>query len=124
MTYIIMQVLQRGSDFPGDGNTLLDVEKATDEAIAKLLSDGVTDKEVERAKRRMIKQTIFSQDSQSTLARIYGGSLVLGSTIEDIAAWPDRIRAVTVEDVNKVARKYLNIRRSVTGHLLPQKQEG
>jgi len=110
---------------PLPGKTLDDVEAATDAEITKLLDGGVTSQEVERIKKRLIKQAIFSQDSQSTLARIYGGSLVLGSTIEDIAAWPDRIRAVTVEDVNKVARKYLNIRRSVTGHLLPQKkQEG
>ncbi|MGI9365397.1 MAG: M16 family metallopeptidase [Rhizobiaceae bacterium] len=109
---------------PLQGKTLDEVEDATDREIAKLLESGVTEQEIERIKKRLIKQAIFSQDSQSTLARIYGGSLVLGATIEDIAAWPDRIRAVTVEDINKVARKYLDIRRSVTGHLLPQKQEG
>ena len=109
---------------PRDGNSLQDVEKATDEAIARLLADGVTEEEVAKAKSRMIKQTIFSQDSQATLARIYGGSLVLGSTIADVEAWPDRIGEVTAEAVNKVARKYLEKQRSVTGYLTPEAKQG
>ncbi|MEP1208191.1 MAG: pitrilysin family protein [Rhizobiaceae bacterium] len=109
---------------PTDKTSLEQVEAATDKEIAKLLESGVTEDEVEQTKSRLIKQAIFSQDSQSTLARIYGGSLMLGSTIEDVQAWPDRLRAVTPEAVNKVARKYLKLKRSVTGYLSPAKQEG
>ena len=109
---------------PKPGTTLGEVEAATDKEIAKLLEAGVTEEEVTRTASRLIKQAVFAQDSQSTLARIYGGSLVLGSTIEDIEAWPDRICAVTAEKVNEVARKYLQLPRSVTGYLSPKKQEG
>ena len=103
---------------------LKQVEEATDDVIAKLLEDGVTSKEVERAQNRLIKQAIFAQDSQASLARIYGGSLTLGSTIEEIESWTDRIRAVTVDDVNKVARKYIDLKRSVTGYLKPEQRKG
>ncbi len=109
---------------PGQDTTLADVEAAIDKEIAKLLASGVTEKEVERTKNRLIKQAVFSQDSQSTLARIYGGSLSLGATIEDIESWPKRIRAVTPEAVNAVARKYLKKKRSVTGYLSPEKKQG
>ena len=109
---------------PSENASLEEVEAATEEVIAQLLRDGVTEFEVEKTKSRLIKQAVFSQDSQSTLARIYGGSLALGSTIEDIEAWPDRIKAVTTEAVDKVARKYLKKHRSVTGFLKPAKQEG
>lgn len=109
---------------PREGVTLAQIEAAIDQEIAKLLKDGVTEQEVKRTQNRLIKQVIFSQDSQSTLARIYGGSLVLGSTIEDIESWPDRIREVTAESVEKVARKYFEKKRSVTGYLSPEKQEG
>lgn len=104
--------------------TLKQVEEATDKVIEKLLKDGVTELEVKRAQNRLIKQAVFSQDSQATLARIYGGSLTLGSTIEEIEAWPSKIRAITVEDVNKVAKKYFDLKRSVTGYLRPEKKEG
>ena len=38
--------------------------------------------------------------------------------MEHINTWQDRVRAVTVEDVRNVARKWLDKRRSVTGYLL------
>ena len=109
---------------PTQTTSLQEVEAAMDKVIAQLLENGVTEFEVEKTKNRLIKQAVFAQDSQSTLARIYGGSLVLGSTIEDIEAWPDRIKAVTTEAVDRAARKYLRKQRSVTGYLSPAKQEG
>ncbi len=109
---------------PRGAATLKDVEAATDEVIAELLKNGVTEKEVSRARSRLVKQAVFSQDSQSSLARIYGGSIILGSTIEKIENWPKRIGEVTVESVNAVARKFLKKKRSVTGYLSPERIEG
>lgn len=113
---------------PRNGKTLEEVEAATDEVIATLLKEGVTQEEVKRAQKRLVRSSIFTQDSQSTLARIYGASLTLGSTIEDIQSWPDRINSITVDQVNEVARKYLKLKRSVTGYLKPeaaaQKKDG
>ncbi|MEM8748967.1 MAG: pitrilysin family protein [Pseudomonadota bacterium] len=108
---------------PRGGVKPAQVETATEAVLAELLENGVTQQEVDRAAKRLIRSSIFTQDSQSTLARIYGGSLTLGSTIEDIQNWPKKIGAVTVEDVNAVARKYFDIRRSVTGVLLPQARQ-
>ena len=105
---------------PRSDKTLEEVEAATDEVISRLLADGVTQKEVERAQKRLVRSAIFARDSQSTLARIYSGSLALGSTLEEIEEWPDKIRSVTVDDVNKAARKYLKLERSVTGYLKPE----
>ncbi len=61
---------------------------------------------------------IYAQDSQATLARWYGASLATGLSIDDVAAWPARIEAVTLDDVRNAAR-WLDKRRSVTGFLLP-----
>ena len=109
---------------PRGDKTLAEVEASIDAEIAKLLKDGVSEKEVTRAQNRLIKSAVFAQDSQASLARIYGGSLSLGSTIKSIESWPDRIRTVTVEAVNKVAREYLKKKRSVTGYLSPENKEG
>ncbi|MEM8650409.1 MAG: hypothetical protein AAGF54_07770 [Pseudomonadota bacterium] len=67
-----------------------------------------------------MKSIIYSQDSQVALARIFGSILTNGGTIEDFVGWPDAIAKVTVEDINKVARKYLDKKRSVTSRLLPE----
>ena len=68
-----------------------------------------------------------AQDNQAVLARWYGGALSTGLSIEDIRSWPDRIRAVTGEQVREVAQKWLEKKRSVTGYLIkdttPAKRE-
>ena len=96
------------------------VEAAIDEEIRKVLTEGVTQEEVDRAQKRLLRSAIFAQDSQATLARIYGASLAVGSTIEDIKTWPDQISKVTVEEVNEAARKHLVLKHSVTGTLSPE----
>ena len=66
----------------------------------------------------MIAEAIYAQDNQATLARWYGGALTTGLSIDDIRSWPDRIRAVTAEQVRDAAQKWLDKKRSVTGYLI------
>jgi zinc protease len=98
------------------------VEGAIDAEIVRIIRDGVTDSELEKAKNRYVRSMIFARDNQSGMANIYGGTLATGGTVADIAAWPDRIRAVTSDQVKAVAAKYLNPDRSVAGYLLPPTQ--
>jgi zinc protease len=52
------------------------------------------------------------------MARWYGSALMTGATVKDVQRWPDRIRAVTADQVKDAARKWLDKRRSVTGYLI------
>jgi len=97
------------------------VEKAMDAEIARLLADGVTDEEVERVKSRMLAEAVYARDSLYIAARVFGEALTAGLTVEDVEAWPDRIRAVTAAQVNAAARAVLQSKASVTGVLLPDK---
>ena len=105
---------------PRGDATLEDVEKAIDAEIARIVADGVTGEEVEKAKNRFVRSMIFARDEQDGMARIYGSTLATGGTVEDIASWPDRIRAVTAEDVKAAAARWLDERRSVAAYLLPK----
>lgn len=105
---------------PRGDSTLEQVEKAIDAELAKVIADGVTEDEVEKAKKRYIRSMIFARDDQSGMARIYGSALTTGSTVEDVANWTDKIREVTPQQVQEVAKKYLNEHRSVAGYLLPK----
>ena len=69
----------------------------------------------------MTAAAVFSRDSLPTGARIFGAALAVGRTAEDVEAWPDRIAAVTAEDVLAAARHVFDDRTSVTGLLLPQR---
>ena len=102
---------------PLPGHDLADVESQIDAIITEVVSDGVTEAELESAKDRLIKSTIFERDNQTAMARLYGTVLATGGTIEDVTQWPERIGEVTLEDVNAAARKYLQPNRSVTGYL-------
>jgi zinc protease len=98
------------------------VEGAIDAEIVKIISGGVTESELEKAKNRYVRSMIFARDNQSGMANIYGATLATGGTVADIAEWPDRVRAVTADQIKAVAAKYLNPDRSVAGYLLPPAQ--
>ncbi|NNM72528.1 M16 family metallopeptidase [Enterovirga aerilata] len=102
---------------PAEGLSPTDIEPELNQAIATCVAS-VTDDAIERAKTRLIAETIYSLDSQSSLARIYGSALAVGETLEDVRRWPDDIRAVTRDQLAEVAERYLVPRRSVTGYLL------
>ncbi len=98
---------------------LEDVEASLDAVIKDVIDNGVTQEEVDRAKTGQIANIVYSSDSQQSLAHTYGWSLATGRTVADVEAREERIRAVTREDVQKVAAKYLDKKRSVTGYLVP-----
>ena len=103
---------------PRPGVTLPQLETEVDAVLTQLITHGVSAEELERAKTRLIADSIYAQDSQATLARWYGAALTTGGSVEDVKTWPDRIRAVSAEAVQDAARKWLDKRRSVTGYLI------
>jgi zinc protease len=108
---------------PRDGTPLHTLADALGVVIGELIENGITEDELARAKRGMIASAIYAQDSQSRLARIFGQSLATGGTIDDVRDWPTKISAVSAEDVQAVARKYLEIKRSVTGYLIGDEED-
>jgi zinc protease len=107
---------------PAKGKTLLQVETAIEAVIAELVDRGVSSEELERSKTRLIADSVYAQDNQSTLARWYGSALTTGLTVDSVQTWPERIRAVTADQVRDAARQWLEIRRSVTGYLVKNAQ--
>jgi zinc protease len=102
---------------PAQEVSLPELDAAIDAALDDFLAKGVDASDLERGKTRLIAEAVYAQDSQAMLARWYGASLATGLTIADVQAWPQRIEAVTGEDVLAAARKWLDRRRAVTGYL-------
>jgi zinc protease len=105
------------------GVSLDKVETGIDRVVHELREKGVTAEELERAKKAFIAEFIYESDSQSALARRYAQGTLLGLTIEQIDEFPAVIRKVTAEDVRRAAIKHFDIRRSVTGRLMPTTPE-
>jgi zinc protease len=112
---------------PKPGVEFSQVEQAIEAVIADLKQNPPRAEDLERVKTQLIAEAIYAQDNQATMARWYGGALTSGLSIEDIRSWPDRIRAVTADQVREVARKWLDKNRSVTGYLIkdqaPRREE-
>ncbi|OUS16489.1 peptidase M16 [Rhodospirillales bacterium 47_12_T64] len=105
---------------PRPGVKIEDAEARLREELADILEKGVSEDEVTKAKTRMADAAVFARDSLTAAPNIIGRALMTGRTVEDIEAWPDRIAAVTAEDVNRVMRTLFDENRSVTGLLLPK----
>jgi zinc protease len=101
------------------GVSLERVEEAIDRVVRELRETGVTEAELERAKKQFLADFVYESDSQEALARRYGSGLAIGLTVQQIESWPLTIAKVTPADVQRVASKYLDIRHSVTGTLVP-----
>jgi zinc protease len=102
---------------PAAGTTLENLEAAVDGAIARIPADALDPESIERAKTRLVAETIYASDSQSSLARIYGSALAIGETIDEVRRWPAEIEAVTRDDLAAAAERFLTTPRSVTGYL-------
>jgi len=112
---------------PKPGVEFAQVEQVIDDVIAKIAETPAASEDLERVKTQLIAEAIYAQDNQATMARWYGGALTTGLSIEDIRSWPDRIRAVTAEQVRAAAQKWFDKKRSVTGYLIkdttPKREE-
>lgn len=105
---------------PRSPTTLEELETAIDKVIDDLKAGGITEAELRQAKDRLQASAIFARDAPTTGPQLIGGDLATGSTLEEIQSWPERVEAVTVEQVNELLRQLLVKERSVTGYLLPQ----
>jgi len=92
--------------------------EAADAVIAQLLAKGVSAEELKTAKDRLIAGELYRQDSQESLAMRFGSALATGQAVDDVVQWPERVQAVTQEQVLKAAQAVLRPERSVTGVLL------
>jgi zinc protease len=95
-------------------------EAALRTEMDRLLSDGITDEELEKSKSQLLAAAIYARDSLTMAPRVFGTALTTGQTVEDVEAWPERVENVTREDVEAAARAVLRPEHSVTSVLLPK----
>ncbi len=104
------------------GKTTDEVEKALYLEIEKFKTTPVTDEELQKAKNQVEAAFIMGQDS------VFYQAMLLGQ-YETVASWRllekyvDNIRAVTKEDIMRVAQAYFSEDNRTVGILIPIKKE-
>ncbi|WP_166417629.1 M16 family metallopeptidase [Cochlodiniinecator piscidefendens] len=108
---------------PTPGQPLDEAEQALDRAIAEFMDEGVDAEQLDRIKSQLRAGQVYDDDNVEGLARRYGVALTSGLTLEDIAAWPDLLQAVTAEDIMAAAQNVFDRRNAVTGWVGAQNEE-
>jgi zinc protease len=96
------------------------VEREIYGLLEKLKSELITDRELQKAQNQIEAAFIFDQDSIFGQAMKIGYYEVTGGW-RQLNAYLDGIRKVTREDIQRVARQYLDADRRTVGTLIPTK---
>jgi zinc protease len=104
---------------PAQNRTVAEVEKAIAAQIERLKNEPVTDEELARVKTRVIADEIYALDSVQHQAMQIGMLETIGLGWQMLDQYPDRIKAVTVEQVQAVAKKYFTDERKTVAELVP-----
>ena len=108
---------------PAGDTQLESIEASIDAVIADVRDNGVTEAELTRVRNSALADLVYNADNQTNLARTYGWALVTGRTIQDVKNQEVALSSVTLDDIKAAAAAYLDIRRSVTGYLLPDPKQ-
>ena len=105
---------------PKAGGDIDALEKAVLEELDAALKEGFEAGDIDRAKRLISAQAVYARDGLRAGPNAIGQAFTQGQTIADVEEWPDRISAVTPEQVMKAANSAFNDEGSVTSILLPE----
>ena len=105
---------------PAEGRTVNDLEAALRAEIARVANEGVSAGELERVKTQTIAAQVYKRDSMMAQALEIGRLEAAGIRWRDIDTLLDKIRSVTAEEVQAVARKYFGDATLTVAVLDPQ----
>ena len=105
---------------PAEGRTLAELEAALKAELTRIQDEGVAESELKRVKAQVLAGQVFQQDSLFYQGMLIGEWETAGLSWRDRAIRFDRLKAVTAEQVQAVAKKYLVDDRLTVAVLEPQ----
>lgn len=112
------------SGTPSPDRTVADLESAILEQIQRIQETPPTAQEMDRVKAQIVAADVYQRDSVFYQAQQLGSLVSSGLDWRLHNEYVDRIRAVTAEQVQAVARKYLVTDRMTVAQLDPQPLNG
>jgi zinc protease len=93
---------------PAAGKTVAELESALRAELKRIQDEGVTEEELKRVKTQTIAGQVYKRDSLMAQAMEIGQAEASGLHWRDIDKLLDKIRGVTAEEVQAVAKKYFS----------------
>ena len=94
-------------------------EKAVLAELKAVAAEGLSDAELARAKRQMVASHVRSQQSVESVSETLGSDYLTTGDVAFSRNYTRRIRAVTAEQVRRVARGYFTFDRMAVTRLVP-----
>ncbi|HWI15467.1 MAG TPA: pitrilysin family protein, partial [Burkholderiales bacterium] len=92
---------------PTPGRNVAELEQALRREIQSVVDKGVSAEELERVKAQSVASHVYERDSMMFQARQIGGLEIAGLSHRYIDLFLEKLKAVTPEQVQAVAKKYL-----------------
>ena len=105
---------------PAKGKTAAQVESALRAQVARVAHDGVNASELARVKTQWVASEVYKLDSLFNQARALGSNWALGLPLDAGSRLVARLREVTAEQVQTVAKTYFGDDQLTVATLLPQ----
>ncbi len=109
---------------PVEGKTVAELEGAIRTELQKLQEQGISEAELRRVKAQVIAADVYQRDSLFFQAMQLGEYAKVGLPLAALDGRVDKLRAVTAEQVQAVARKWLQDSRLSVAELDPQPLDG
>ena len=109
---------------PVEGKTVAELESAIRAELQKVQRDGISESELKRVKAQVIAADVYQRDSLFFQAMQLGEYAKVGLPLEALDGRVDKLRSVTAEQVQAVARKWLQDDRLNLAELDPQPLSG
>lgn len=104
------------SGAPLNSADLNQLELSVESEIRRLISDGVTETELAKAKEQWQFASRYRLDSLNGLADYLGENLALGYTVEQLEDWLEALKNVTKEEVQTAAKEIFENGPEVTAY--------
>jgi zinc protease len=118
--YTPRQELFTFSGTPSQGHTLDDLETAIKKEIDKLKNELVSEEELNRVKAQVVAAKVYEKDSVFYQAMSIGMFETIGLSWYDAEQYVDKVKTVTPEQIQKVAKKYFIDEHLTVAELDPQ----
>jgi len=104
---------------PAPGKSIAELETAIKEELQRLKTEKVSEEELNRIKAQVIANDVYEKDSVFYQAMALGMLETVGVGWQKADEYLPKIRAVTAEQIQAVAKKYLQDDRLVVAELVP-----
>jgi zinc protease len=105
---------------PSEGKTVAEVETALRQEMARVMQDGISAAELARVKAQVLAGEVYKRDSVFYQAMQIGQMECIGLGYQALPVMLEKLQTVTAEQVQQVAREFLQDDNLTVAVLAPQ----